>query len=297
MGNNLNIIPWSDHSAYNHIVSIVNTSLNKYDEGKIIRILDVGFGSGKLLCQLLDYFNISRPALQFEVFGLDVFDAGVQDAGFMERTSNLLLNRHPEKDWHNKLFLISTKDKWPFENNSFDFILSNQVLEHIFNFDLFFNEIRRCLKIDGSSINLFPTREVLWEGHVHMPIVHKVRNEKLRSHIIFVLANLGFKKCYYFEMHRRGWKSIKEFATVFSNVLETDTNYIAINQLKNIARRNGLNISFTYTKDFYITKMLSLFGIKYSNYKNWGRMEGIICFFLKYISAITVNMIKDSSLD
>ncbi len=208
----------------------------------------------------------------------------------MEITRDYLIERHPEQDWHNKLFMISTRDKWPFENNSFDFILSNMVMEHVFDFDLLFNEIRRCLSPIGSSINLFPTREVLWEGHIHMPIVHKVRNEKLRSNIIYILANIGFTKCYYLEMQRRGWKSIKEFASVFSHVLEKDTNYITQKQLINIAHRNGLDISFKNTKDFYIIKILSLFGRKKLICNDWGPAENLMCFFLKYLSAITVNL-------
>ena len=41
---------------------------------------------------------------------------------------------------------------WPFKNNSFDVVISNQVIEHINNIDLFVGEIYRVLKPGGYCV-------------------------------------------------------------------------------------------------------------------------------------------------
>lgn len=42
--------------------------------------------------------------------------------------------------------------KFPFKNNSYDVIISNQVIEHIQNTDNFISEIKRVLKVGGYAI-------------------------------------------------------------------------------------------------------------------------------------------------
>ena len=44
----------------------------------------------------------------------------------------------------------------PFESNSFDFILCNHVLEHVYDDDLAINELRRVLKNNGVAILQVP---------------------------------------------------------------------------------------------------------------------------------------------
>lgn len=51
---------------------------------------------------------------------------------------------------------------FPFENSSFDSILCNQVLEHVFDPELFISEIYRVLKTDGKAIITVP---FLWGEH------------------------------------------------------------------------------------------------------------------------------------
>ncbi len=188
--------------------------------------------------------------------------------------------------------LITTQEKWPYADNSFDFITSNQVMEHVMDHEFVFREIARCLRPGGICINLFPIREVLWEGHAHMPLVHQIRNVKKRARFMYLLACLGFKRLYFQEMERRGWKSLEEFTRIFAQVIETDTNYITEKELKSVAERANLNLSFTYTKDFYIAKAKSFFENRPYIYNAKGFIEKIIFFFCKHISSITVLLKK-----
>ena len=85
---------------------------------------------------------------------------------------------------------------------------SNQVMEHVMHQDVVFREIHRCLSPGGLSINLFPAREVLWEGHALMPLVHRIKDEQRRARLMLFFAKVGFRRHYYREMPRRGWKRI-----------------------------------------------------------------------------------------
>lgn len=105
-------------------------------------------------------------------------------------------------------------------------------------------------------------------------------------------AKIGFTKHYQRDMERRGWKTINEFAHTFARVLESDTNYLTTRQLASTAEESGLKISFGYTKDFFIAKLLSFIGIRTYRYVNTGAFE-LACFLLgKRISSVTVLLTR-----
>ena len=52
--------------------------------------------------------------------------------------------------------------KFPFGNSEFDSIVTNQVLEHVFNPDEFLSEINRVLKTDGKLLLTVP---FVWDEH------------------------------------------------------------------------------------------------------------------------------------
>lgn len=283
--------------THQHIVAIINSFIENGNQEKKksrVRILDVGCGNGRLLSHILEVLPMLQPSIQFDVFGLDVTDARQQRASYMEETKQFLSQRHPLIEWNNQLSLISVHDVWPFPDNSFDFITSNQVLEHVRDHDFAFREIHRCLRTEGVSINIFPTREVLWEGHALMPFVHKVRNVRRRAKLILFFAKLGFKALYYGEMDRRGWRSLEEFAEVFAHVLETDTNYLTARELAQVAERATLKASFIYTKDYFLSKLFSYFGHRTYMYKNLGLIDKLGYLGGRYIASVTFLLRKDN---
>ncbi len=48
--------------------------------------------------------------------------------------------------------ITADKDTWPFESNSIDCIVSNQVIEHLSDVDHFFTEVQRVLRPNGYII-------------------------------------------------------------------------------------------------------------------------------------------------
>lgn len=279
---------------HQHIVAVINTLLERVPHSGLVRILDLGCGDGRLLGYIVGSLSALRPALHLEPFGLDVHDAGTQVPGFFEETRGYLKTQHPAVDWADRLLLLSTQDEWPYPDETFDFVTSNQVLEHISNHEAFFRQIHRCLRPGGVSVNLFPLRDVVWEGHASMPLVHRVRDVDARARLILLFAKLGFKAQYHHEKQRRGWQSLEEFARVYARVLEADTNYITEPQMRFAAERAGLKVSFTYTKDYFVAKLLSYFGRRPHLYGDLGSLEALGLLLGKYIASVTMLLSKDS---
>jgi 2-polyprenyl-3-methyl-5-hydroxy-6-metoxy-1,4-benzoquinol methylase len=86
------------------------------------KVLDAGCGNGQLMAYL--------HAHGYEVHGFDVVDHGVQRQGFLDEAAALLNSKAPGVDWATRLHAISVDDPWPFEAESFDYVVANQVLEH-----------------------------------------------------------------------------------------------------------------------------------------------------------------------
>jgi 2-polyprenyl-3-methyl-5-hydroxy-6-metoxy-1,4-benzoquinol methylase len=64
------------------------------------------------------------------------------------------------------------KDKYPFNDNSFDFVYSKSVLEHVTNTDNFVKEALRVLKPGGIAVFLTPDwrsqRNFFWDDYTHV---------------------------------------------------------------------------------------------------------------------------------
>ena len=53
----------------------------------------------------------------------------------------------------------------PFDDSTFDCIVNNQVFEHVEDIDAVLSEVRRVLKPGGILLSLFPSEDVIREGH------------------------------------------------------------------------------------------------------------------------------------
>ena len=135
-------------------------------------LLDYGCGAGEIV-QLASKSDM-------DAYGVDMFYEG-GDARTLV-TDGLLGTRILELD----------DGKIPFPESKFDIVVSNQVFEHIDDFDQPVQEIHRVLKPHGLFINLFPTREVWREGHIGIPFAHWFRKgSKIRYVYVLLLRSLG----------------------------------------------------------------------------------------------------------
>ena len=102
------------------------------------------------------------------------------------------------------------------------------------------------------------------------------------------LARLGFRSHYHRDMTRHGWRSLEEFASVFSSVIQRETNYLRAPEYRILAQSAGLDISFAYTKDFFTSKLLSLLGVRILRYRSNAVLDAVGFHLGKYLSSSTL---------
>jgi SAM-dependent methyltransferase len=154
-------------------------------------VLDLGCGDGKLVAEF--------RALGYRAFGADL---PVDDLGCFAPDYCRPIAPGPYR--------------LPFEDDSFDFVFSNQVLEHVKNYDETLREVRRVLKPGGLSVHLFPARLRLIECHVFVPLAGAFQGQ---SYLRF-WAWLGIRA-----PHQRGM-SAAEAARSNVDYLGRHTNYL-----------------------------------------------------------------------
>ncbi len=138
------------------------------------RILDYGCGAGRLV-------HAAREAgLDFS--GADVFYAG-SNAKTEAQAAGLLGSSVHE----------ISGGRLPFPDAHFDLVVNNQVMEHVEDLNAVLAEIHRVLKPGGQLLSLFPSRDVLREGHIGIPLSHRLpRGSSLRFYYTWALRRLGF---------------------------------------------------------------------------------------------------------
>jgi SAM-dependent methyltransferase len=111
-------------------------------------ILDFGCGGGERVFEL--------RKLGFNTFGVDI-----------------KLDQHQEF-----LRLIPAGELYriPFDDETFDFVFSNQVLEHVQDHHVALSEIRRVLKPGGFSLHYFPPKYRPLEPHTFVPLGGAIQN-------------------------------------------------------------------------------------------------------------------------
>ena len=115
---------------------------------KDAHMLDFGCGAGRTVYSFRDqgYMN---------VVGYDI--------------QNYLELRHPED---RSLFHIAEPGvmRLPFKDESFDLVISDQVLEHVMDQVGLLRELHRIMRPDGCAIHVFPARYSLIEPHIYVPL-------------------------------------------------------------------------------------------------------------------------------
>lgn len=113
------------------------------------RVLDVGCGNGGVVRGWLD--------LGCDAHGCDLqFKKGPEVAPLIAEDRIRQIAPDPYR--------------LPYPDASFDVIVSNQVLEHVRDYDTTLAEMRRVLRPGGVCLHLFPPRWKVVESHVEVPL-------------------------------------------------------------------------------------------------------------------------------
>jgi SAM-dependent methyltransferase len=128
------------------------------EAGEAGRVLDYGCGCGQVVAML--------RARGMDAHGCDVFFDGGD-------FSSLLPEAKP-------YIRRMDSDRIPFEDATFDVVISNQVIEHVPDLSVVAAEIARVLRPSGRSLHIFPDKGVWVEAHTHVPFLHWLPKNTLR---------------------------------------------------------------------------------------------------------------------
>src|SRR6267142_2175470 len=227
--------------THEHLLCVIATEAQDHSYDRL-SVLDLGCGEGRMLA----YFAANLPRLLLGVnvslYGLVAHDVGVQGSGFLERAVAYLANAAPESNWQNRIFSVSSTERWPFPDACFDFIVSNQVLEHVKDHRFVFSEIRRTLKDGGRAVHLFPLKHYWYEGHLWLMWAHRIGNADLRTAYVRLASKLGLGK--YRDHRRRFGMSLEHYSEMHSDYLQFMTNYLTETEVLACAKQTGLRASF-----------------------------------------------------
>jgi len=126
-----------------HRVGLTNylrekTLLKLFDFQKNDIVLDVGCASGRQLFQIYDYIGMGH--------GTDIARSFIDKCNSVKQ----------EKNISNLYFKVSEVEFLSFDDKYFDKIICAEVLEHVFDFNIAIQEIRRVLKDDGEFVMTVP---------------------------------------------------------------------------------------------------------------------------------------------
>ena len=162
------------------------------------RVLDFGCGAGEIIGLLR-----SRGV---DAYGCDVFYEG---GDYSDKVPGKL-----------RSYIRPMGDGTiPFENASFDVVVSNQVFEHVADIQGALREIARVLRPGGTAMNIFPDSGVWREGHCGVPFLHWVpKRSKFRVYYAALARTVGLG------VHKEG-KTVMQWSRDFCAWLDDWTYY------------------------------------------------------------------------
>jgi cyclopropane fatty-acyl-phospholipid synthase-like methyltransferase len=183
----------------NHQFAIIADAGYKIAPG--MRVLDFGCGAGACVESL-------RRA-GYDAFGCDVsVHAAPQAKALVDHGWLREIALHPYR--------------LPFDDATFDLVLSDEVFEHVQNYPEAISELNRVMKQGAVSLHLFPSRWIPVEPHVYVPLASVVRAYPW----LWIWAALGIRNPYQRELNAR------ETARHNREYLTTKTNYLDASDIK-----------------------------------------------------------------
>lgn len=184
------------------------------------RILDYGCGKGLVVKALSE--------VGFDAHGVDVYGPG-SGTDFENKVDSSIRSRVKKLD--------ALRYRIPFPDGNFDLIISNQVLEHIDQWDGVIEEWKRVLKEDGKMLHIFPVKQTLKEGHCGVWFAHLIPKSRLRWIWLFLNHKLGVGRL------RQGARAdASVWADFFQEWLEDNTFYKTVKNVQNKFKAFSLTV-------------------------------------------------------
>lgn len=175
------------------------------------RVLDFGCGEAELVALL--------QAAGFDAYGVDIRFEGAD-------------YRFNDKVLPGSCQYYEEGEKLPFEDETFDVVLSDMVWEHVVPIESALSEVERITKPGGIMYHHFPTREVWREGHIGIPFSHRLPKGQLRYQYTRGLRKLGIGR---FQEGR----TVDEWTEHSLNWVDNWTVYRSSEELEALFSRNA----------------------------------------------------------
>ncbi len=137
-------------------------------------------------------------------------------------------------------FEVCTDTTVPFEDESFDAIVSNMVFEHVMHPAEVLAELHRVLKPGGKMIHMWPSSSAIFEGHCRLFFAQNLRS---RAYLRMCHA-LGFGR------RAKKRRTSNEFATKWLRYMDEQCNYLPEPAWRNLFTAAGF--TFLHQEDAYL---------------------------------------------
>ena len=178
--------------------------------------LDFGCGKGEVVSLLRER--------GVDAYGADVFWGGMD---WDEGPHRDLLRR----DWIREI----TAGRLPFDDDTFDVIVSDQVLEHVENLEQSVAEMARVLRSGGRMYHQFPTKNIVLEPHTMVPLAHRLPTTP-RRHLLRAAKTVGLGR------HPLHIDDPREWAAYAATWIDAYCTYRPRRVLEDAFRRHGFEI-------------------------------------------------------
>lgn len=218
-----------DKSNFRFLCNLLENEL----KGGPKKVLDFGCGEG----EFIEYANKANIICD----GADTF------SGMYSVWEDMAINRLTKS---NSIYKI-IGGRIPIKDNTYDIVVSNQVIEHISNPLESLAEISRILKPGGKFIALFPVFETLFEPHARLYFIHYIGNRKLQFWTIFLMNKLGFGNRAF---NNSSFENAKEMQHILMNYCFHHKSRTITKILNNTFNNKVENINYLYAKHKILTE-------------------------------------------
>lgn len=283
-------LPQASSITHQHLLGVINTLLRRAPANRdTFFILDAGCGNGHLIRYLHRCLHLLHPGKRFVIHGFDVSDHGVQSDGFLGEALRNLMSFESAIDWADRIFSLNQDQRWDFNEQKYDFVVSNQVLEHVRDKDTFFQNVSRKLVDGGYSVHLAPLLSVVPEDHVHIPFAHRFKNFGAMHAYIRLMSALGIGK--FSKARKSSGVDLETYAERHADYLYHWTAYSSESETLRLARKHLMRADFRFSIEFYTAKFAQIFGLPPRTlyaFRSYGFADAVLVKILRYLSSVTL---------
>jgi SAM-dependent methyltransferase len=185
--------------------------------GKTPRIIDIGCGRGDTVAWL--------RAEGWDAYGIDI------SPEYIERGREYLARNGDDPA---RLRVMNEDFTYPFPDNMFDVVLSDQVIEHVADLEAFASEVARISAPGASGLHIWDAKWRPIESHLRSPLVHWLPKGRLRRAGVTASLRFGLAAPYFTQF------PFRDRVEIFHRFSEEETFYRSLRSSIATMQRHGL---------------------------------------------------------